>query len=272
MCSHAKEVFYGNLDVKDNVSDLAAILSKKYVRKIDKAIKSIESKTDAEIAVITLDSLKGNPIEKVAKELFDSFGIGKEGQNNGMLFLISIADNKYRIEVGQGLEELIDEDLEKNLKKNLIEPYFREGKFGIGILKFINITARKLYSDKSSRLAVAAMALGIASISSFAAGMVIAAVISLYTYIDLQSNLSILLLFVNIFIPAIGFGIGSIIFGSVDIIGVQNGMFIETKLAKSITGIVLGSLSLIITVILFYLFAEYIDAVAGIFDIASVSF
>lgn len=264
--------FLGDIDIKDNVSDLAGMLSRKDIRSIDRAIRSIECKTDAEIAVITVDSLGGRNIDEVAVELFDSFGIGKKGLNNGMLFLISRKDNEYRIEVGEGLEGLIDDDLEKNLKEKLIVPYFREKKFGIAILKFINATAKKIYKDKSSKIALAALVLGSVSLASLIIGMIISALLAFNTYIDIHGNITVLLLFINIFIPAAGTGLSAIIVGAVDIIGVRNGMFIETRIVKSITGITIGAIVLIALVILFYFFSDFILAMASLFNIASVSY
>jgi len=260
------------IDITDNVNDFAGLLNRRFERKIDYAIKSIECASDAEIAVVTIESLEGISIEEISRKLFDKFGIGKKGLNNGMLFLIAKKDNKYRIEVGDGLEDLIDEELEKDLKKRLITPHFREGDFGLGILKFINVAARKIYKDRSSRIAIASLILGIISIIATAIGITVSALLAFNSYIDIYSKTTVGLLFLNVFIPAAGAAAAAIIAGIVDIIGMKSGMFIETKLGKSIAGIAMGSVSIIILLLIYYLFPGFILLLANIFNITSVSF
>jgi uncharacterized membrane protein YgcG len=263
---------FEKIDIKDNVNDFAGLLSKRFERKIDYAIKSIECRSDAEIAVVTIDSLQGRDIEEASKELFDKFGIGKKGLNNGILILIAKKDNKYRIEVGDGLEDLIDDELEKDLKNRLITPYFKKGEFGLGILKFINVTAGKIYRDRSSRIAIASLILGIISVIATVVGIVVSALLAFNSYIDIYSKTTVGLLFLNVFIPAAGTAVASIIAGTVDISGMKSGMFIETKLGKSISGILLGALSLISLLLIYYLFSDFILLLANIFNITSVSF
>ncbi len=153
----------GDINVEDNVSDFAGLIDSRYIKKIDKVIRDIESKTTIEVAVITIDSLRGEPIEKLAFRLFNKFGVGKQDINNGILILLSRNDNKFRIEVGLGLEKIVTDDLLKNLKQNFILPSFKYKKFGKGILKFVDAISDKVSESWSSRLSIASLASGILS-------------------------------------------------------------------------------------------------------------
>ncbi len=61
-----------------------------------------------QVAVVTVPDTEGEGLERYANGLFRAWGIGQQGQNNGVLLLISrtadAAGNKTRIEVGYGLE------------------------------------------------------------------------------------------------------------------------------------------------------------------------
>ncbi len=85
---------FNNIDIKDNVSDLAGIIEPEYIKRIDKVIRNIEDKTTIEIAVITVNSLGGRPIDKLALQLFNKLGVGKEDEDNGILLLISKEDKQ----------------------------------------------------------------------------------------------------------------------------------------------------------------------------------
>jgi len=149
------------IDIEDNVNDFAGIIDSRYIKKIDKVIRDIECRTTIEVAVVTIDSLKGEPIDEFALQLFNKFGVGKENINNGILILLSKDDNQFRIEVGLGLEKIVTDDLLKNLKQNFIMPSFKQKKFGKGILKFVDAVSDKVSEGWFSRLSIASLTAGI---------------------------------------------------------------------------------------------------------------
>lgn len=60
-------------------------------------------------------------------------GIGKEGEDNGVLILIAMEEREWRIEVGYGLEGDIT-DIESNLiAQQYLIPKFLEGNYGEGL-------------------------------------------------------------------------------------------------------------------------------------------
>ena len=128
------------------VNDFANILEPYYIRKISSLINKLERKTSAEISVVTIDSLEGKTIEKYANELFNTWGIGKEDKHNGILFLVDTNENKYRIEVGLGLEDLITAEFIHQLFDQLVLPNFKVKDFGIGIYKSLQKIAEKIYT------------------------------------------------------------------------------------------------------------------------------
>ena len=60
-----------------------------------------------QIAVVVVDSLKGQTVEQYALEQFERMGIGNSKYDNGLLVLLATQDRKIRIEVGYGLEGAI---------------------------------------------------------------------------------------------------------------------------------------------------------------------
>ena len=58
----------------------------------------------AQIAVVTIKSLDGEPIKNFATALEDKWKVGKKGTDRGLLLIFAPNDRKYRIEVGYGLE------------------------------------------------------------------------------------------------------------------------------------------------------------------------
>jgi Beta-propeller domains of methanol dehydrogenase type len=69
------------------VGDNAGVLGPEYSALIHSACEALKAKTGAECAVITVDDLGGLSVEDFAARLFQRFGIGEAGKENGLLLL-----------------------------------------------------------------------------------------------------------------------------------------------------------------------------------------
>ncbi len=87
----------------------------------------------AEISVVTIKNLGGDTVENYASELFQEWGIGQKGKDNGILFLIAVEDHEMRIEVGYGLEGALTDAQSYWLQQNIAVPAFRNDDFYSGI-------------------------------------------------------------------------------------------------------------------------------------------
>src|SRR5688500_11717580 len=96
-----------NLNPESRVTDTAKVLSDVQKQQLERLLADLERATTVEIAVVALPSLQGGEISDFANRLFERWGIGKRGKNNGILLLAAVEDRKVWIEVGYGLESLI---------------------------------------------------------------------------------------------------------------------------------------------------------------------
>lgn len=88
----------------------------------------------AQVQVLIVQDLGGEAIESVSIRLFDAWKLGQAKQDNGVLFLISRADQKMRFEVGRGLEGAIPDVVAKRILADQVAPLFRAGRFSEGIV------------------------------------------------------------------------------------------------------------------------------------------
>jgi uncharacterized protein len=123
------------------VQDFAQMLSPATENHIANTARELDDKTSAQISIVTIESLEGSDIEGYANELFRKWGLGGKEANNGLLFLISEEDRRFRIEVGYGLEGAINDAKAGDILRG-IEEYFRNGQVDQGvILAFNTLTA-----------------------------------------------------------------------------------------------------------------------------------
>ena len=115
------------------VNDFAGVLNKATKAKLESTLTAFDKQSGIEIAVATLPSLNGEPIENVAVDLFEEWGIGKKGKDNGLLFLVVPSDRRMRIEVGYGLEGVMNDALAGRILKKVIAPYFKKDQIDAGI-------------------------------------------------------------------------------------------------------------------------------------------
>lgn len=115
------------------VSDFAGILQPADRAAIERLFTELEQRTGAQAAVVTLKSLEGGQIDDFANRLFERWGIGKKGKDNGLLLIASIGDRKVRIETGYGFEGALPDAAAGRLLDQYVLPAFRAGNYSGGL-------------------------------------------------------------------------------------------------------------------------------------------
>lgn len=115
------------------INDFANILPDENKRKISEIIADLENKTGAEIAVVTISTLQDETVETYAFKLFNKWGIGKKGENNGVLILVALKERKIRIEVGYGLEPVLTDGICGDIIRSILTPAFKKENFAGGL-------------------------------------------------------------------------------------------------------------------------------------------
>ncbi len=115
------------------VNDYAHLLGEGEIVALESKLHQYRDTTSTQIVVVTVASLEGSDVEGYANTLAREWGIGEKGKNNGILMLIAKEDHKMRIEVGYGLEAAIPDAACKEIERDIMKPYFKQGNFYQGI-------------------------------------------------------------------------------------------------------------------------------------------
>lgn len=116
-----------------NVNDFADMLDPDEEAQLNSDITSLEQGTTIEIVIVTVGSLQGVSIEEYAVNLFEKWGVGKKGKDNGLLILVAKNEREYRTEVGYGLEGIITDAESSRIGHSILEPNFKNGEYGRGL-------------------------------------------------------------------------------------------------------------------------------------------
>ena len=117
------------------VTDKANILSDSTETQLNQMISDLEAKKGSEIAVVTVPDTKPSATPKAfATELFNFWGIGKKGKNNGVLLLISSGERRVQIETGSGIQSILPDAKAVGIIETEITPRFKQQDFDGGTL------------------------------------------------------------------------------------------------------------------------------------------
>jgi uncharacterized protein len=137
-------IYFAPIGLAQNVSypaasgyvvDQSGIIDSATQSRLEAWILELKQKTTAELAVVTVDSTEPLSIEEYAVNLFQRFGIGQKGHDNGVLLLVAYKDHHMRIEVGYGLEGAITDAYSSRIINTIMAPEFKQGHFSEGIEK-----------------------------------------------------------------------------------------------------------------------------------------
>ena len=115
------------------VNDYAGILSEETKQYILSTNIDLERKTGAQIVVVTVKSLEGITIEEYANKLFNTWKIGDDVKNNGLLLLCATDERQFRVEVGYGLEGDLPDGKTGRMQDEYIIPYLKNNNYDEGI-------------------------------------------------------------------------------------------------------------------------------------------
>ena len=116
------------------VNDYASVLSPKVKAAMESLSREILQKTGASVVVATVKNLEGGNIDLYANELFAYWGIGKKGQDKGVLILLALEERKVRIETGYGVEGILPDGKVGRILDQYVIPLFKKGSYDRGLL------------------------------------------------------------------------------------------------------------------------------------------
>src|SRR5213082_2125308 len=111
------------------VTDLAGVIGTEKKASLEALCTELEQKTGAQVAIVTVRSLDGQSVEYYAVDLFRQLGIGSKKDNRGVLLLVAPNERKYRIEVGYGLEPVINDARAGDAGRAMV-PFLRQSDYG----------------------------------------------------------------------------------------------------------------------------------------------
>jgi uncharacterized protein len=133
------------------VNDFAGVLSDDAKARLTALCEEVDHKANAQIAVVTVRSLEGQPIDQFSIDLATHWGVGPKQKDRGILILLAPNDHKYRIEVGYGLEGILPDGKVGGFGREIV-PLLRQNDYSGALLLLSSRIAQVIAQDRGVTL------------------------------------------------------------------------------------------------------------------------
>jgi uncharacterized protein len=141
----------GQLKPQGYVNDFAGMLSRSARAQLTALCQEVDRKANAQIAIVTVHTLEGVPIEEFSIDLATHWGIGPKQKDRGVLILLATDDHKYRVEVGYGLEGILPDGRLGGFGREAV-PLLRAGNYDGAVLLLTRRIADVIAQDRGVTL------------------------------------------------------------------------------------------------------------------------
>jgi uncharacterized protein len=116
------------------VNDFASVIPPNEEQRIDAICREVLQKTGTSIVIATVETVGDSDYVTYANELYADWGIGKKGEDKGVLIFLAKKERKMRIETGYGVEGILPDGLTGQVLDDYVVPFLKEGDYGKGLL------------------------------------------------------------------------------------------------------------------------------------------
>ena len=115
------------------VSDFAGVIPSPYVNQMESLAREVLEKTGTSVVVATMETIGDNDPDDYANRLYESWGVGKKGEDRGILIFLAVRERKIRIETGYGVEGILPDGLVGEILDRYVIPHLKAGDYGKGL-------------------------------------------------------------------------------------------------------------------------------------------
>ncbi len=108
---------------------------------------ALSGATTAQVVVVTVENLNGEPIEEYALNLGREWGVGTQEADNGIVILLSVEDREVYIAVGYGLEGALPDSKTGRILDTYGMSYFSADDFSAGLASVYGAIVNEVYIE-----------------------------------------------------------------------------------------------------------------------------
>ncbi len=134
------------------VNDRAGVLQERTRAQLESFLDQVRRKTGAEFAVLTVRSTAPLTPSEYKVKVFETWGLGKKGEDNGLLLLLAVDEGEAWFETGYGLGGILPDGLEARIVREEMAPRFHAKDYDGCIVAGVQAAATRIAADKGVTL------------------------------------------------------------------------------------------------------------------------
>lgn len=143
-------------DRYNHVSNPDGIIQPQDVQQINRLLQTVEDSLGIEVAVVAVESIGDNDARMFATDLFQHWGLGKKGKDNGLLIQLVTEPVQRSVvfETGYGIEGILPDAITYRLQQKYMIPDLKAGNYSSGMLKGVAAVKEYLMASDYERAAM----------------------------------------------------------------------------------------------------------------------
>jgi uncharacterized protein len=130
----AQDAFVEVPPLKEPVTDLSATLSADQLASLNNELRAFDERKGSQVAVLIVPTTKPESIEQYGIRVAEQWKIGRKKVDDGAILVVAKDDRTLLIEVGYGLEGVLNDATANRIIDEVIVPRFRQNDFSGGIV------------------------------------------------------------------------------------------------------------------------------------------
>ena len=115
------------------VNDFANVIQADQRAVMENLAREVLQKTGTAVVVATMPTVGDMVVDDYATRLYESWGIGKKGEDKGVLILLALKERRVRIETGYGVEGILPDGVVGEIIRLHVIPHLKQGDYGKGL-------------------------------------------------------------------------------------------------------------------------------------------
>jgi uncharacterized protein len=140
--------------------DITNVLGDDLCARITGVLQQDEARYGDQIAVALVPTTGSTPIEAWATDLFNAWGVGQAGKDNGVLLVVAVNDHRLRIATGRRMFQRLPDAAAGEIINATITPAFKQNRYVAGVLTGLDEIRRHVGHEVIESNSLTTLALG----------------------------------------------------------------------------------------------------------------
>lgn len=132
---------------KGMINDFAGVIPADAKSQMETIVRGVLKQTGTSVIVVTVPTIGENYLQGYVNDLYRTWGIGKKGENKGVLIFLTVKERKVRIETGYGVEGILPDGKVGEIIRNDIVPHLKRNDYGAGLFNAVKSVSKVIVED-----------------------------------------------------------------------------------------------------------------------------